>query len=294
MSESLENVRHKVKGITKLESVVKTMKILSAANMAQFEQAILALESYTKTIERGLSVCFKQMVSKETNEAEPAIENKRLYLIVFGSDQGLVGQFNEVILQFTENFLAQAKGSVHIWVIGERIYTRLEENNAPLVAKYDVPTSLEGITQLVGQLLIDCESYVPKETMSQLYVIYNQLNGGMNYEPVLNQILPLHKEWQKKISSQQWPTNKLPEILGSDTATMGSLIKEHIFISIYKSCAHSLASENASRLASMQRAEKNIEELIDQMDHSVQQIRQKNIDEEIFDVISGSEDLLAD
>lgn len=292
MSEGLENVKHKAKGISKLESVVKTMKILSAANMAQYEQAISALATYAQVIELGLSVCFKDMAQNETADNEPQKDSKTTYLIVFGSDQGLVGQFNEVVNSFTNDFLSSLQGDVQLWVVGERIYTRLEESGAPLVKKYDVPTHTEIITQLVGQLLIDCQSYRPQETMSRLFVIHNQLKGAMNYEPVVTQILPLDREWQRSIASDKWPTKKLPEIMGLKDHTLGSLIKEFIFISLYKSCAHSLASENASRLASMQRAEKNIEELVDQMDHSVQQLRQKNIDEEIFDVISGSEDLL--
>ena len=38
------------------------------------------------------------------------------------------------------------------------------------------------------------------------------------------------------------------------------LIREYLFVSLYRAFAESLASENASRLASMQVAEKNIEE----------------------------------
>ncbi len=294
MSQSLENLRHKAKGISKLESVVKTMKLLSAANMAEYEQAITALATYSLTVELGLSVCFRQMIKNNANDWYNPKENKRTYLIVFGSDQGLVGQFNEVIHTFTNEFLPTINGEVDIWVVGERVYSSLEESGSPLIKKYDVPNSTDAITQLVGQLFVDCESFMPNDTMSNLYVIHNQLKGAMNYEPVLTQILPLDKEWQKTIASDKWPSNKLPEIIGVTEHTLGSLIKEFIFISLYKSCAHSLASENASRLASMQRAEKNIEELVDQMDHSVQQIRQKNIDEEIFDVISGAEDLLDD
>ncbi len=58
-----------------------------------------------------------------------------------------------------------------------------------------------------------------------------------------------------------------------------------------KICAESLASENASRLAAMQRAEKNINELLDDLTHSYHQLRQSSIDEELFDVVSGFEAL---
>ncbi len=61
--------------------------------------------------------------------------------------------------------------------------------------------------------------------------------------------------------------------------------------SIFRACAESLASENASRLAAMQRAEQNIDELLGHLRGTFQRVRQSSIDEELFDVISGFEAL---
>ena len=51
--------------------------------------------------------------------------------------------------------------------------------------------------------------------------------------------------------------------MGGGTATLRALIREYLFISLFRACAESLASENASRLAAMQRADKNIDELLE-------------------------------
>ena len=60
---------------------------------------------------------------------------------------------------------------------------------------------------------------------------------------------------------------------------------------LYQACAESLASENASRLAAMQRAEKNIDNILESLNRTFHRIRQASIDEELFDVISGFEAL---
>jgi F-type H+-transporting ATPase subunit gamma len=61
---------------------------------------------------------------------------------------------------------------------------------------------------------------------------------------------------------------------------------------LYRACAESLASENASRLAAMQRTDKNIDELLDDLNRTFHRLRQNGIDEELFDVISGFEALV--
>ena len=100
-------------------------------------------------------------------------------------------------------------------------------------------------------------------------------------------MLPLDKQWQKELAEIRWPTNSLPELFGHNEATLGALIREYLFISLFKACAESLASENASRLAAMQRAEKNIDSLLSDLNRTFYRLRQSSIDEELFDVIAG-------
>jgi F-type H+-transporting ATPase subunit gamma len=79
--------------------------------------------------------------------------------------------------------------------------------------------------------------------------------------------------------------------MGGSIATLQALIREYLFVSIFRACAESLASENASRLAAMQRADKNIDELLEDLNVKFHRLRQSGIDEEMFDVISGFEAL---
>jgi F-type H+-transporting ATPase subunit gamma len=103
--------------------------------------------------------------------------------------------------------------------------------------------------------------------------------------------LPLDAQWQHSLAKVRWPTANLPEVWGDGTATLRALIREYLFISLFRACAESLASENASRLAAMQRADKNINDLLEQLHGAFHQLRQSGIDEELFDVISGFEAL---
>lgn len=291
MSENLEGMRHKIKGVKKLESVVKTMKILAAANLSQYEQALIALEDYSKVVDLGLSVFFHKHLQADDETVLKQQETAKIYIVVFGSDQGLVGQFNDVLLNFTQAFLKTQIAEVCLWTVGERIYTRLEDAGIKVVKSFEVPNMVSSMTTLIDQILLDCEAYEPNQSIQTLYLIHNQLLTGMNYEPVLKRILPFDKKWQDALAELKWPTQNLPEILGSNPKTLEAFMQEEIFIGLFKACSHSLASENASRFASMQRAEKNIEEMATNLDLDFHQLSQKISDEEMFDVIAGAENL---
>jgi len=89
----------------------------------------------------------------------------------------------------------------------------------------------------------------------------------------------------------RWPIKTTPEMLTDPSSTLRALVREYLFISLFQACAESLAAENASRLAAMQRAEKNIDELTEELTRRFHRVRQTSIDEELFDVVSGFEAL---
>jgi F-type H+-transporting ATPase subunit gamma len=104
-------------------------------------------------------------------------------------------------------------------------------------------------------------------------------------------LLPLDAQWQQGLARIRWPTLNLPEVMREGATTLRAYIREYLFISLFRACAESLASENASRLASMERADRNIDELLETLHGTFHRLRQTNIDEELFDVISGYEAL---
>ena len=209
--------------------------------------------------------------------------------VVFGSDQGLVGQFNDVVADFAVKTLAALPGKPEVWAVGERVHARLADAGVPLMGQFSVPNSVQSITPLVGQIQIESEAQRAKGEYAQLYVFHNRPQSGALYEPVSQRLLPLDAPWAEGLAKVPWPTKSLPEIMGGGTTTLRALIREYLFISLFRACAESLASENASRLAAMQRADKNIDDLLETLHGTFHQLRQSGIDEELFDVVSGFE-----
>jgi F-type H+-transporting ATPase subunit gamma len=144
---------------------------------------------------------------------------------------------------------------------------------------------------LVGNILIDIEVSREKGDFGEFYIYNNRQKKGTGYEPVSLRLLPLDYKWEQDFKNQKWPTNKLPQVVGGIKSSLFALIKEYLFVSIYKACAESLASENTSRLEAMQRAEKNIDDIENELNNKYHLLRQNSIDEELFDVVSGFEAL---
>jgi len=77
------------------------------------------------------------------------------------------------------------------------------------------------------------------------------------------------------------------------SALLAALVRQHLFISLFRAGAESAASEHATRLAAMQAAERNIDDHLDEMNGAYRQRRQALITEELLDVVAGFEALTA-
>jgi F-type H+-transporting ATPase subunit gamma len=294
MSGTIESLTRKISGAADLGAVVRSMKALAASSIGQYQKAVQSLDDYATTVELALTACFRQAGPGNVAAEAGSQKTHGIGAIVFGSDQGLVGRFNEVVVKYAVNALEALPGTVtKIWPLGQRIHALLDDAGMPTAGTLPVPASVNAIAGLVGQILIDVETARERGEVAEVYLFHNHPKSGSVCDPVGKRLLPLDLAWQKQLAAAPWPTKLPPEVIQGATSPLRAFIREYLFVLLFQACAESLASENASRLAAMRRAEKNIDGILEDLNLKLHRIRQESIDEELFDVISGYEALTA-
>jgi len=140
---------------------------------------------------------------------------------------------------------------------------------------------------------MDLEAWQERAGIGQVFLFHNRGRSGAVHKPAGRRLLPLDAPWRRDLEQIKWPTHQLPEVTGGEETTLRAFVSEYLFVSLFKACAESLLIENASRLAAMQRAEKNINEALENLGRAFHSARQSSIDEELFDLIAGFEALAA-
>ncbi len=285
MSDQLRVFAQKIKTLGSLKSIIKTMKIFAAINIVSYEKSVAAIFQYYQSLKLGLTACLihSPQILFPVEGKKPEI--KKTGVVVFGSDQGMVGNFNDEIAAYARRELALLTSEKIIWPVGECVNARLlEYPDLNVKNPLSVPASQASVSSLISELLDDFDRERAVAEIDQLLIFYNRPLFGALYEPTCLSLLPIAKE-----PNLTWPTNKFPEIVDGLEATLSLLIRQHLFTSIVKACIESMCSENAYRLAAMQVAEKHIDEQLEREHFNYNQERQNRIDEELSDIISGFE-----
>ena len=296
MADSTARLRRKIGSAADLQSVVRAMKAQAAASVGQYAKSVAALGDYARTVEIGLGACLRQDLTSAPRSTPTEAPTRPIRAVVFGSDQGLVGRFNDTVAEHVARSLPARQSGPQVWAVGERMGASLADNGMVAQDTFAVPATVHAITRLVTDILVAVVDAIPvsagPDEKSELHLFYNRPRTGSTYAPVGQRLLPLDDKWRPAMAGRPWPTRLPPQLVGHSADVMRGLIIEYVFVSIFRASAESLASENASRLAAMDRADRNIDKMLLALHDRSRRLRQSKIDEELSDVISGFKSLI--
>ncbi|MDD5643503.1 MAG: F0F1 ATP synthase subunit gamma, partial [Syntrophales bacterium] len=98
--ETIDSLRRKLAVTTDLQEVVKTMKTIAAVSIRQYEKAVESLGYYRRTVEMGMQIVMRH--DQEARALQPTPRG-RLGAVIFGSELGMCGQFNDLIVGYALN-----------------------------------------------------------------------------------------------------------------------------------------------------------------------------------------------
>ncbi len=287
--QTAEALKRKIKSAQDLLGVVKTMKALAAVSIRQYQRAVESLTDYNRTTEMGL-----QIVLKKSREAA-AVRSSRPMLfgaVVFGTDQGLCGQLNTTIVNHALAEMDKTgtpKEHRIIIAVGARTADLLDGGGQKVFEILTTPGSTAGITSMVQDITLLLENMRFNSTVERMHLYFSEYLSGATYRPSTLKLMPVDQDWLVGLQKKKWDSRTLPIFTMDWDSIFRGLIREYLFVSIYRAIANSLASENASRLAAMQNAEKNIEERLEELDVHFHRQRQMTITEELLDIVAGFE-----
>lgn len=290
--ETTERLKRQLDSLDELRSIVRTMKAMSAVSIRQYEIAVHALADYFHTVKQGLYVALKE-IGENVETSQPPADGSHA-AIVFGSDHGLCGRFNEDIATYTLQELQRQNvaDACRLLVIGARAADQLEGAGLDIEGNFLVPGSAARIAATVQQILLKLDEWRGERKVSDVHLFYNRTAEGGTYKQTHIRLLPVQLQRFRRLDGKdRWPSRSLPTFSMSAEKLLDGLLQQYFFVTLFRACAESQAAEHSSRLNAMQSASTNLDERIEEVTAQYRRVRQNNITSELIDVTTGFEAL---
>lgn len=288
--QTLESLRRQIDTSEDLHGIVRTMKSLAAVSIRQYERAADALEGYADTVHAGMQAVLRQ---GEIQVEDGAGAHGPAGVVLFGSDHGLCGRFNADVVQFARTQLPHQGVDLtrarHL-AVGGRAADRMTAEGLRPEAWLTLPGSVNALVETAYAIIERVERW-RADGVETVMLVHNRRGRQAPAEASMHQMLPLHPDWLRHLRAAPWPSRGLPTFRADAAALFAGLVRQHLFVTVFRATAESLASEHASRLSSMQAAEGNIEEHLEELRAAYRHSRQQSITEELLDIVSGFEAL---
>lgn len=294
---SLDQISRRISTTTELKSIVRTMKALSAVGVRQFEKSLDDLEKLASVLEKGFQAVYQSYpelfrISRGEGSYSEKREN-RTGVVVLGSDQGLCGHFNEAIFQrylsFREARLLESENRM-LLVLGHRILAKLEDANLHADESLSIPLGLNEVSESAREIVSIMDSWIESESVDRIFILYHLAeDSGDGKEIAVELIYPLHSYISERISKKESPFHNGPFIHSGPEVLFEELLHQYLVLTVSRCLTASLVQENKHRLISMQSAEKQIGDKLNELKSEYQTTRQEEITSELLDIVSGYE-----
>ena len=286
----LDTIRRRTRSAEDMQTVVRTVKTMAAVNIRQYEAAVESLTEFTSTIQSGIA-----MLLQHADVPQSSNVHERSGAVVFGSDQGMCGQFNESIASFAtewseEHFASPISFAAPPICVGHRAATALLNRGVEPVETMRLPGAATAITKSAHDLLPVIDEWRQSHSLDRVVLFHNRRRSASQTVPHARQLVPIRfdrlirrvEKYGRGETSRclPWWSIEIHKLFSS-------LIRQHLFSALFLSIAESLSAENASRIAAMQSAERSIRERLSELHSDFSQQRQNVITSELLDVVGG-------
>jgi F-type H+-transporting ATPase subunit gamma len=286
---ALKDIKRKIIAVSKTKQITRAMNMVAAS---KFKAAQMRMENFRPYASKFMDVLnsLALRVSPETHPLLAVREPKKIRVICMTSDRGLCGGFNTNLIKATERFMAakiKEGKEVTLIPVGRKGRDFFRKKASILNERTDVFGKFD--ISLAVQIAKDIIPPFSREEYDELYLVYNEFRNISVQRPAIVRLFPLPSIGQDEEVDPEKRVDYIYE--PSDEILLEQLLPMYVRVLIFRALVETSAGENGARMASMDNATRNCEEMIGSLSLKYNKARQAAITAELMDIVGGTEAL---
>jgi F-type H+-transporting ATPase subunit gamma len=287
---NLRDVRLRMRAIRQTLQVTKAMNLISTSKLRKGRRNLEDTEPYFKRIQKSMyDIVSRADISNNEFFGRKNVDTFHDAVVVISSDKGLAGGFNANIFRLVNKLCGELKNPVLITIgnIAQRYFANAAY---PTLESFSFKSRLPTFDDAkeIADYIISQFSW---GVFDSVHVVYTYMYSAVKLQPTVTQLLPLSPEKMQEEIRESGGEKRVElefEFIPSEEAVFEVLVPVYLKGIVYGALVESYAGEQNARMAAMDEASRNAEDMLAKLQVYYNRARQAAITQEMTEIIGGS------
>jgi len=284
---NLKDIRRRIRSVKKTQQITRAMRMVAGAKLRRAQNAVTQARPYATRMRATLDEVARMQQDSVHPLLDPRPETRRVEIVVVTSNRGLCGAFNANVLRFADRLVAaRSREAVEVTItcVGRKaveFFGRRRPSQRGEKHVYDGWASYANAAELATLV----SGRFASGEVDEVVLVFSEFVSAMTQTPRSARLLPAAPEAAG--SAAPLPV----EIEPSSEKLLALLVPKALEVEIFSALLENQAGEHAARMAAMESATRNTEDMISRLTLQFNRARQAAITKELVEIVSGAEAL---
>jgi F-type H+-transporting ATPase subunit gamma len=291
MAENVERAQTRLSNIRSVQPLLRALRTISLGSWQSALKQQQNMKIYRQKFAVMLAALTPLLAARKNelprNWGWASSGRRRSVAIVIGSERGLVGRFNNAVLEHTMQYLKdqrQAKREVRLWVLGSRPRRVMERRGQKIDWFQPLTTTALPSFEQAFAVVRRCTLLYETEEIDAVDILYNAYRSAGSSRPVTVSLIPPQIDIEGNHAGSSYP----PIIETDPYQLYTRVIEQIVTIGFYERLLESAAAEHSSRFQLMEDATRNADRLIEEVTQNIHQANKQAITQEMQELAAGA------
>ena len=284
----ITDIRHRIRSIEDTRQITKAMELISVSKMRK------AIERYENNLTYFVKVrhTIKDILTHSKDLWHKYLVHRdgaRTAYVVIGADKGLAGGYNKNVLELAWQHM-QTREQKYVFTIGQMAREFFQHKNQTVDVEFlhaiQNPTLYDA-----RRIASDIVALYEKNLMDEVLVVFTRIESSVKQQPMIIKLLPVELDDLLDINLT-YEYNSEIVYDPSPKAVLDVLVPQYIVGLMYALLVQSVASEHCMRMIAMGSANRNADEMLEQLRLDYNRARQSQITNSLSEIISAASAVL--
>ena len=272
---STSEIRRRIASVRETQKITHAMYLISQAKLRRAKEELERTRPYFNALRTEIKRIFRVDESVESRYFSPEdaadLDQGTYGLLVITADKGLAGAYNQNVIRRAQAMMEQHP-DVKLYVVGEYGRRWFQQKHIPIKSSflYTAQNPTLHRARKISSVLL--EGY-DTGRLSKIIVIYTDLKNGLEESVKETRLLPLHRH-QFGTPDAERAVLRPFEFSPTVSQVLDHVVGSYVSGFIYSALVDSFCSEQSARMAAMDSANRNAQELLDQLSLEYNRARQ--------------------